>query len=101
MNRICIAFRGLLSPKNVLSVISVSAATAVLSWNDKKFWMLWKIDLPSSTAGRIVLKLSSTRIMSAASLATSVPDLPIETPMSAIFRAGASFTGQAEKIRVR
>ena len=46
MKRICIAFKGLLSPKNVLRVISVSAAHAVLSWKDKKFWMLWKIDFP-------------------------------------------------------
>lgn len=46
INRICIAFRGLLNPKNVLRVISVRAATAVLSWNERKFWMLWKIDLP-------------------------------------------------------
>ena len=37
MNKICIAFKGLLNPKNVLSVISVRAATAVLSWNDRKF----------------------------------------------------------------
>ena len=40
MKRICIAFRGLLRPKNVLSVIRVRAATAVLSWNERKFWML-------------------------------------------------------------
>jgi hypothetical protein len=51
-----------------------------------------KRDAPSSTAGKIVLKLSSTRITSAASFATSVPLLPIDTPMSAIFSAGASFT---------
>lgn len=50
---------------------------------------------PSSTAGKMVVKLSSTRIMSAASFATSVPLLPIETPMSAIFSAGASFTIEA------
>ena len=37
INRICIALRGLLSPKNVLSVIRVNAAQAVLSWNDRKF----------------------------------------------------------------
>ena len=37
MNRICIALRGLLSPKNVLSVINVRAAQAVLSWKDRKF----------------------------------------------------------------
>jgi hypothetical protein len=37
MNRICIAFRGLLSPNIVLSVINVSAAAAVLSWKERKF----------------------------------------------------------------
>ncbi len=47
---------------------------------------------PSSTAWTIDAKLSSIRIMSAASLATSVPTIPIATPMSAFFRAGASFT---------
>lgn len=46
MKRICIALRGLLSPRNVLNVIKVNAAAAVLSWNDKKFWMLWKMDFP-------------------------------------------------------
>jgi len=51
---------------------------------------------PSSTAGKIVLKLSSTRITSAASLATSVPLLPIDTPMSAILSAGASLTATDE-----
>ena len=48
MNRICIALSGLLSPNIVLNVISVSAAAAVLSWKDRKFWMLWNIDLPVS-----------------------------------------------------
>lgn len=48
--------------------------------------------LPSSIAERMVEKSSSVRIMSAASFATSVPSLPIETPMSAFFRAGASLT---------
>ena len=40
MKRICMALRGLLRPKKVLIVIKLSAATAVLSWNDRKFWML-------------------------------------------------------------
>lgn len=40
----------------------------------------------------MVWKSSSTRIMSAASLQTSVPVWPIATPMSAAFRATASFT---------
>ena len=37
INRICIELRGLLNPKNVLSVIRVNAAHAVLSWKDRKF----------------------------------------------------------------
>ena len=40
----------------------------------------------------MVAKLSSVRIITAASLETSVPVMPIATPMSAVFRAGASFT---------
>ena len=40
----------------------------------------------------MVAKLSSVRIMSAASRATSVPLSPIATPMSALRSAGASFT---------
>ena len=46
INKICIALRGLRNPKKVLRVIRVRAATAVLSWNDKKFWILWNIDFP-------------------------------------------------------
>ena len=34
---ICMAFSGLLRWNTMLSVIRVSAATAVLSWNDRKF----------------------------------------------------------------
>src|SRR6266702_4461209 len=49
-------------------------------------------DVPSSTAGRMTLKLSSTRITSAASFATSVPLLPIDTPISAILSDSASLT---------
>jgi hypothetical protein len=37
-------------------------------------------------------KLSSVSTMSAACLATSVPVMPIATPMSAALSAGASFT---------
>jgi hypothetical protein len=37
-------------------------------------------------------KLSSVRVMSAASLLTSVPVMPMATPMSAFLSAGASFT---------
>ena len=40
----------------------------------------------------MVAKLSSVSTMPAASLATSVPVMPMATPMSACFRAGASLT---------
>ena len=54
--------------------------------------MFAKIARPSRTAATIVAKLSSARTMSAASFVTSVPVMPIATPMSAAFSAGASFT---------
>ncbi|ODV89066.1 hypothetical protein CANCADRAFT_28100, partial [Tortispora caseinolytica NRRL Y-17796] len=50
------------------------------------------IPLPSSIACKIVGKSSSVRIISLASFATSVPLLPMAIPISASFRAGASFT---------
>ena len=37
INRICMALRGLLNPKNVLIVMSERAAITVLSWNERKF----------------------------------------------------------------
>ena len=43
-------------------------------------------------ANIIVTKLSSTRIMSAASLDTSVPVIPIAMPTSADLKATASLT---------
>jgi len=46
---------------------------------------------PSSTAATIVEKLSSASTISEADLATAVPD-PMAMPISAFFRAGASFT---------
>ena len=47
---------------------------------------------PSSTAFWMVAKLSSVSTMSAAPLATSVPVMPMATPMSAALREGASLT---------
>ncbi|MNL45832.1 hypothetical protein D3C87_1685080 [compost metagenome] len=46
---------------------------------------------PSRTAVTIVEKLSSSRIISAASFATSVPVIPMAIPMFAAFNDGASF----------
>jgi hypothetical protein len=54
--------------------------------------MLAKIPRPSRTAATIVAKLSSARIIFAASFDTSVPVIPIAMPMSARFSAGASLT---------
>ncbi len=54
--------------------------------------MFLYIPLPSLTAETMVEKLSSVSTMSAADLATSVPPRPMAQPMSAAFRAGASFT---------
>ena len=54
--------------------------------------MFEKMPRPSRTARTIVAKLSSARIIFAASLVTSVPVWPIAIPMSADFSAGASLT---------
>ena len=43
-------------------------------------------------AAVIVVKLSLSKIMSETSLATSVPLIPIATPISAAFKAGESLT---------
>lgn len=47
--------------------------------------------LPHKTAATIELKLSSCKTIEDASLATSVPAIPMENPTSAFLRAGASF----------
>ena len=47
---------------------------------------------PFSTALTIVAKLSSVSTIAAASFATSLPVIPMATPISACFSAGASFT---------
>jgi hypothetical protein len=47
--------------------------------------------LPHITAFTIELKLSSSKIIAAAYLATYVPAIPMANPTSAFFKAGASF----------
>ena len=63
---------------------------------DSRNWIAFRIlrytFLPKETALMIVAKLSSARIIAAASLETSVPVIPMATPMSAFLRAGASLT---------
>ncbi|SUQ44646.1 hypothetical protein CNEONATNEC32_00337 [Clostridium neonatale] len=48
--------------------------------------------LPLVTDFTIVAKLSSVKIIEAASFETSVPVIPIAIPISACFNAGASLT---------
>ena len=55
------------------------------------------MERPSSTAATMVAKLSSARTMSAASLATSVPAMPMAKPTSARLSAGASFVPSREE----
>ena len=56
------------------------------------FLMLANRLRPTVTALMIVAKLSSVKIMSAASFETSEPVIPIAIPISACLRAGASLT---------
>ena len=79
----------------VHSVAKNSTTTSPTLLDNKNcitFNMLSYILLPSSTADTIVAKLSSVKITSAASFATSVPTIPIAHPMSDAFNAGLSFT---------
>lgn len=46
--------------------------------------------LPQIIELKILLKLSSNKRIPDASLATSVPDIPIPNPTSAAYKAGAS-----------
>lgn len=66
------------------------ATTFTVNWNCKNFLMQSEIFLPYLTAVKILLKLSSKRIIPAASFATYVPAIPIANPISAFFKAGAS-----------
>ncbi|TLS28199.1 hypothetical protein PpBr36_00031 [Pyricularia pennisetigena] len=56
------------------------------------FWILSNMRRPSSTALRMLAKLSSVRMMSEASLATSDPLSPMAMPTSARLRDGESLT---------
>ena len=56
------------------------------------FFKLSKIFLPSSTPSTIEAKSSFSKIMSAASLVTSDPVIPIEIPISPCLMAGESLT---------
>ena len=98
MNNNCTGARGRAQagfPKknasSIASTISITSAEFAANKYLTKFFMFAKILLPSLTAETIVAKLSSRTIISADSLLTSVPVIPIATPISAFFSAGASF----------
>ena len=83
---------GIGSPRNgARKIVQISPELLVMVYL-MNLRMLSKMRRPSRTARTMVAKLSSSRIMCAASLATSVPVMPMAMPMSARFSAGASFT---------
>lgn len=69
----------------------IKAQQLTVSWNCKNFLIESKMFLPHFIAVTIELKLSSSRMIPDAYLATYVPAIPIANPMSAFFKAGASF----------
>ena len=92
IQRMCMGSRGI--PRLLIEVTKSSSTSPRLVDSRKRmvFRMLSYMRRPSATADTMVTKLSSESIMSEASLATSVPVMPMETPMSAFLSAGASFT---------
>ena len=75
------------APKKAIKI----ATTLTVNWNWRNFLIQSNIFLPYLTAVIILPKLSSNRMIPAAYFATYVPARPIANPISAFFRAGASF----------
>ncbi|ANB11090.1 hypothetical protein AWJ20_3886 [Sugiyamaella lignohabitans] len=70
--------------------VNRTAVTLTVNWNWRNFLTASLTVRPHLMALTILPKLSSMRITSDASLATSVPAIPIEKPISASLSAGAS-----------
>ena len=92
MNNRCTGAKGRGFPAS--EVISTVMMAAILPERRNRiaFRIFRYTFLPLATALMIVAKLSSDKIISAASLDTSVPVIPRATPISAFFNAGASLT---------
>lgn len=75
------------APKKAIKI----ATTFTVNWNWRNFLIQSNIFLPYLTAVIILPKLSSNRMIPAAYFATYVPARPMANPISAFFRAGASF----------
>ncbi len=92
IHRIMPALRGSSRPNRANVPKTSSSSKLERNRKNENFRILSYIARPPSTAVTIVAKLSSASTMSAASLVTSVPVMPMATPISACLRAGASFT---------
>merc|ERR1712106_106219 len=84
------AFKGELLTIHAPVKATMMATTLTVSWNCRNLEIESYTFRPQMTALTIEVKLSSVRIMSDASLATSVPAMPIAKPTSAFFNAGPS-----------
>ena len=74
------------APANAIT----KAQQFTVNWNCKNFLIESKIFLPHFIAVTIELKLSSSKMIPDAYLATYVPAIPIAKPISAFLSAGAS-----------
>mmetsp|Transcript_4355 Transcript_4355/g.13564 ORF Transcript_4355/g.13564 Transcript_4355/m.13564 type:complete len:216 (+) Transcript_4355:417-1064(+) len=86
----CITLSGMPRCVTAESVATTSATPLMVSWNCRNLRILEKTQRPHETEATIELKLSSRMTMSDASLATSVPVMPIDRPTSDTLSAGAS-----------
>ncbi|MPN26147.1 hypothetical protein SDC9_173571 [bioreactor metagenome] len=91
IQRIWTGFK-IVQPTSVAASMVITSPQLEERRNRTALWMLSKIRRPSRTATTMVAKLSSVSTMSDAPLETSVPVMPMPTPISADLRAGASFT---------
>mmetsp|Transcript_96915 Transcript_96915/g.313231 ORF Transcript_96915/g.313231 Transcript_96915/m.313231 type:complete len:222 (-) Transcript_96915:1502-2167(-) len=86
----CKTVKGHLMSMTAQITFSVRIEMLTVNWNCKNFWMESNTLRPHLAATTMLAKLSSSRMMFAASLAICVPAIPIAKPTSAFFRAGAS-----------
>ena len=76
-------------PSNEPNSTIRQAATLMVSWNNRNFWIFRYKERPHITARVMLLNELSRMVISLASFATDVPS-PIDKPTCAAFRAGAS-----------
>mmetsp|Transcript_11369 Transcript_11369/g.19423 ORF Transcript_11369/g.19423 Transcript_11369/m.19423 type:complete len:237 (-) Transcript_11369:2424-3134(-) len=87
----CTVVSGALPVPTAAMKLSERATRFTVNWNWTNFWMLEYTERPHRTTVTMEAKLSSRMMMSELLLATSVPAMPIARPMSASFKARASF----------